>query len=239
MKMQFFTLLGQKNGRKRFILKSKIAVLAIIVINGVASADLKTGLVAYWSFDDCTAKDASGSRRDGVLHSGSNSGIECVTGVKGKALHFNRIDGDNGFGRPGGDYVIVPTLPATFFEGFSGCAWAEFEENRHWERIFDFGNGATQDNVLLARQGISNYLVSHSYNDAHFAYQVQSTSFSAIANKAIKHYCVTIRRSDGMMALYINGDLVGQQTGGAIRNVTRASNFLAHSNWPRNDPDFK
>ena len=35
---------------------------------------LKDGLIAYWSFDDCTAKDNSGNGRDGVIQ----NNVSCV-----------------------------------------------------------------------------------------------------------------------------------------------------------------
>jgi hypothetical protein len=53
-----------------------------------ANADLKEGLVAHWSFDDCTAKDNSGNGHDGTL----NGNPQCVDGVKEKAFSF---DGSN------------------------------------------------------------------------------------------------------------------------------------------------
>ena len=53
-----------------------------------AHADLNTGLVANYSFDDCTAKDNSGNGHDGTI----NGNPQCVDGSKGKALTFNGID---------------------------------------------------------------------------------------------------------------------------------------------------
>lgn len=50
-----------------------------------ANADLKDGLVAHWSFDDCRATDNSGNGHDGTL--GGNP--QCVDGVKGKAFSFD------------------------------------------------------------------------------------------------------------------------------------------------------
>lgn len=51
------------------------------------------GLVAYWSFDDCTAKDNSGNGHDGDIH----GSLECVTGVKGKGFSFG-----------GTGYITIP-----------------------------------------------------------------------------------------------------------------------------------
>jgi len=65
--------------------KAVILVGALMIISGVASADLNTGLVANWSFDDCTAKDVSGNGHDGVVNGSPN----CEAGIKGKAFSFN------------------------------------------------------------------------------------------------------------------------------------------------------
>ena len=41
---------------------------------------------------------------------------------------------------------------------FSFASWVKFKHshNNNWERIFDFGNGAGEENILLAREGTSN-----------------------------------------------------------------------------------
>ncbi len=50
-----------------------------------SSVDLSTGLVAYYSFDHCDARDDSGNGHDGTIYGSP----ECVDGVKGKALYLN------------------------------------------------------------------------------------------------------------------------------------------------------
>lgn len=52
------------------------------------TVDLNRGLVAYWSFDNCTAVDNSGNGHDGEIHGNP----ECVDGIKGKALKFDGVD---------------------------------------------------------------------------------------------------------------------------------------------------
>ncbi|GIW67303.1 MAG: hypothetical protein KatS3mg096_171 [Candidatus Parcubacteria bacterium] len=50
--------------------------------------DQAQGLVGYWSFDDCTAKDLSGNNNNGTLMNGP----QCVDGKVGKALSFDGVD---------------------------------------------------------------------------------------------------------------------------------------------------
>lgn len=49
--------------------------------------DLTSGLVAHWSFDDCTAKDVSGNGHDGVIN-----GASCNSGIKSNAFNFNGVN---------------------------------------------------------------------------------------------------------------------------------------------------
>ncbi|MEI6747412.1 MAG: hypothetical protein WCL34_15730 [Methylococcaceae bacterium] len=50
-----------------------------------ANADLKDGLVAHWSFDDCTGKDVSGNGRDGI-----GNGLSCEKTLSGQGAKFTR-----------------------------------------------------------------------------------------------------------------------------------------------------
>lgn len=54
-------------------------------------------LIAHYTFDDCTAKDTSGHRRNGIVRGAPG----CVDGPLGKALSF---DGAH-------DYIAIPRLP--------------------------------------------------------------------------------------------------------------------------------
>jgi hypothetical protein len=76
-------------------------------------ADLNTGLVAQYSFDDCTAKDNSGNGHDGTI----NGNPQCVDGVKGKAFSF---DSD-------ANYLKLNVSTADLFSNdFSIGTWVKF-----------------------------------------------------------------------------------------------------------------
>ncbi len=66
--------------------KIKLALaMSVLLVSNVALADLNTGLVAHWSFDDCTAKDISENGYDGVI----TGKLDCVAGIgNSKALRF-------------------------------------------------------------------------------------------------------------------------------------------------------
>lgn len=96
------------------ILKNAV-LLSLLAINTNSFAALNDGLVAYWSFDDCTAKDNSGNGHDGTI----NGNPQCINGIKGKGFYF---DGQN-------DYINVPltqdlqTNPN--IKSFSLSGWAK------------------------------------------------------------------------------------------------------------------
>ncbi|GIW65232.1 MAG: hypothetical protein KatS3mg093_211 [Candidatus Parcubacteria bacterium] len=70
----------------------------------------RIGLVGYWSFDDCTAKDLSGNNNNGTLVNGPT----CVDGKVGKALSFDGVN----------DYVNLGSrVILDFANDFSVCIW--------------------------------------------------------------------------------------------------------------------
>ena len=97
--------------------KSKIAVLTgTLLLSGVAvSADLTTGLIAHYSFDDCTANDNSGENKNGTI-SGNPT---CTNGkipdvIELTAFNFNGTT----------DYVEIPH-PGYLAEG-SVAGWVYY-----------------------------------------------------------------------------------------------------------------
>jgi hypothetical protein len=81
---------------------------------GIAQADLKDGLVAHWSFDDCTAKDISGNGHDGSVRGNP----QCVDGVFGKAFSFN---GSN-------DFIETATYLGINFKEKTLVAWVKLND---------------------------------------------------------------------------------------------------------------
>ena len=71
------------------------AVCAVVFLFcGVSHADLSTGLMAHWSFDDCTTNDSSGNGNNGA----KVGDPKCVAGISGMAMQFNGST----------DYIKVP-----------------------------------------------------------------------------------------------------------------------------------
>ncbi|MFZ2725675.1 MAG: LamG domain-containing protein [Methylococcaceae bacterium] len=187
-----------------------IALLIALSGTHVSYADLNTGMIAHWSFDDCTAKDITQSGYDGVI----NGAVQCANGLNGKALNFNAVDTS----------VKLPPLPAVLKKGFSGCAWANYKNNNDWGSLFDFANGAYLDNIALIR--------NQTYNRILYFYQSDYIATGGkITNNQWQLFCVTINNTAHTARLYVDGKLVNSNTNHQIPNISRSSNFLGNNNW--------
>lgn len=149
------------------MLKNTIVVLiGTLMISAAASADLNTGLLAYWPFDDCTATDASGNGLNGTI----NGDIQCASGIVDKSLKFN---GNN-------TEVIVPD--SSFFDGLQTMtvsAWLQTTAiNKNMEIIqhgsscpdgsatfkgssFSIGINAKNQTNMNASGGLGNFTDPH------------------------------------------------------------------------------
>ena len=195
-------------------------------------------LFAYYPLD-CNAMDASGNEN----HATVIGAPDCVKGVVNKAFVFNTTPQGNGCGLPGGEYIQLPTMGPIWEAGITVCAWADFRANNNYERIFDFGNGSGESGghpIWFGRVGTSQDLALESWINS--STNINNSTGRLVATGAanlesIEFYCATIEGNT--MKIYVGGELVAEKEGHPILNVERANNFLGHSNWCNNDPDFK
>lgn len=126
--------------------KIKIAVLLIaLAVSGATLADINTGLVAHWSFDDCTANDSSTSHFDGTMQGSP----QCTTGVTldgttGKALQFNGST----------DWIEGNIDSTVFASDWSIAAW--FYHTGYgapWEAIFSNSTNNVNNTPLMTFNG--------------------------------------------------------------------------------------
>ncbi len=198
------------------------------------------GLVAYYSFDDCSAMDKGPNHLNGIIYGSP----QCIGGLQVNSLYFNKVDKNNGCGRPGGDFIQLPSLGPIFQRGITICAWARFESPRHYEKILDIGNGPGERggyNVVFGRLGTSNDIELESWIDTDGSRSRTTGRITSpgIVNGEWRYYCATIDNQSRMMRIYVNGRLMAEKVGNPVLNVPRSNNFIAHSNWCYNDPDFK
>lgn len=218
-------------------LKIMLGVAAVTLAGGHVSqaraADVVTGLLAHYSFDDCTAADSVSGLNGTMINA-----LPCVAGVQGKALTFS----------PG--YVSLPSLGAAWKDGFSFCAWIKPNKtvSAYNARafMFEMANGATAQNVnlllsgsnavkldgfyaqsedpLVNSRGLSNYSLS--------PYKVAPPKFNG--NSAVQsvgswsHWCLTIDNLNPQMKIYVDGLLFGNKVA-KIQNIARNFTSLGAS----------
>ena len=131
--------------------------------------------------------------------------------------------------------VSIPSIPGLAAAGeLSFTGWARFDamsSTTGYERIFDFGADAGQNNILLGRISTTDslYVEVWSGNVA----QGRITVANALAGQLgiWHHYAVTID-SARQVSLYIDGSIAGTMTVGALPNyATWDELYIGASNW--------
>ena len=138
----------------------------------------------------------------------------------GRAMTFN---GDN-------DFVTLPSAGLSdLSQGYTIGVWANTSSVASWARYFDFGNGPSNDNILLTRIGTSNDLAFTVFRGG----SPQSvTAPNAIVLNTWQHFAVTVTSAGGA-TLYVNGTQVATNTSpNFIPNVvSRVNDYVGKSNW--------
>lgn len=116
--------------------------------------------------------------------------------------------------------------------GFTYSVWAYPTATGSGARFMDFGNGAYQDNLVLARRDTSNDLEFESHNGGVMS---KVTAGEAITLGEWQHFAVTV--SGTSARLYRNGVLVAS---GALEKplsaARRGYNYIGRSNWDGDGP---
>ena len=187
-----------------------------------------SGLVSYYPMNETAGtsiNDISGTSG----HAGTLAGT--LASVSTAVLNVNSGPGMSFNGLY--NYVQLPnTGLANFTTGFSAGMWVNPSAVQNNARFFDFGNGATSDNILLTRRGTTRDLMFQVYNG--------STPQTLVAPGAIdlnkkQYFAVTVDTS-GNVTIYKNGVSIATATGWTLpANVNRTLNYVGKSNTPKDD----
>ncbi len=192
---------------------------------GYQAVTLSDSPLAYYQFGEAagsaTAVDSSGHRLDATYVGGVALGSAgAVLGDKNTAAS---LDGSTG-------YVQLPA-------GFSNCsngitleAWVYPTALNSSPHLFDLGNGAASDNIVLEENGPNGGLRLQVYNGSSPGNSVTSSG-GALALNQWQFIAVTIGR-DGSAVIYKNGRPISSGTIEAPDSVLRADNYVGKSNWP-------
>ncbi|MFH1119722.1 MAG: LamG-like jellyroll fold domain-containing protein [Bacteroidota bacterium] len=145
---------------------------------------------------------------------GSICGI--VSGSNNYALSF---DGQT-------DFVQLPG--GVYFDGnFTFEAWIYKRSNQNWSRVFDFGNGPGNDNVIIVLSNETSGKLSFHVNRP-----VVSKSFIMSDPTPLNTWThVTLRLRNNIGWVYINGEFVKAGVLTLPDSVVRERNYLGRSNW--------
>jgi hypothetical protein len=140
---------------------------------------------------------------------------------------------------PGGDANYVQALSGAYFTGtsFTVQSWVYVTAVLNWNRIFDFGNGAGSNNVLLS----NTYGVTGKPGIYIEGGQFQSTypGASTVLLNAWHQICCTFEYTsgpNGTATIYIDGVAHGSGSLPKPVNVVRNNCYIGKSNWG-NPPD--
>jgi len=137
----------------------------------------------------------------------------------------------------GANHITLPALTLKYrdhanapIQGFTVVAVAKFNNaTQSWARIFDFGNGQGNDNLLLARNSTSNTMRIHLYNGD------SSNTIMDVANVIdlnLHVWTAVVNNVALTLSLYKDGVLISTAAmTAALSNRTSSSNFLGKSNW--------
>jgi len=136
---------------------------------------------------------------------------------------------------PKSQYVQVPAF-TTGSNGLTFACWFRSNNNPDWARIFDFGTGVAQDNIITYIQ--NGYLGVTVYKGIMTNVYSQNPNVVPNVNDNIWcHFAWTITTA-GTWTVYINGVNVWSMTGQVYPNaIQRSANYFGRSAWA-SDPYF-
>ena len=170
---------------------------------------------AAYTFDDTS--DATGNGNTLTLGGSATSG----TGYDGTGTAFE-MDGTAG----SGEITGLETGGA-----MSVSTWVKFDSfDQNWSRIFDFGDGAGQNNILVGHVTTTNALGFHIMDGVGGPSTVKLEVSDFFTAGEWVHVTATIAE-DGTMSIYKNGELAGQAEGAVPETMVRTHNYIGKSAW--------
>lgn len=196
---------------KHTLMTWSAAVALVWGFSFTTSAQIDLGLVAHYSFDDCTARDVSPDRIGGNGNVSGNPACSC--GVEGDAMEFDGID----------DYVT-----------FSGNVNSVFERNdftiSFYFKAFD---AIASQNILSKRVDCSgngsffnvNYLLSLNFINTEINESpTRKIAISSDLDQTCWHHYAIVRAGQ-RVRLYLNGQLVDEKISSARLDLENPALF--------------
>ena len=171
-----------------------------------------------------TGKIADISGEGHVLHQKSGAKVK----KDENNMYYLSFDGQD-------DYGQIMELEETidWANGFSIEFEATWEAYNEWSRIFDFGNGPSNNNILVANSHTTDNLILMILNGASQVTYDFRTSTITLNEKS--KYAIKYEKNESnnyKITFYENGEeIYNTVTNYTVNNVSRTSNYLGKSNW--------
>ena len=152
---------------------------------------------------------------------------------------YGTLGGQNCAVFPGGNANYVQALSGAYFTGtsFTVQSWVYVTAVLNWNRIFDFGNGASSNNILLS----NSYGMTGKPGIYIEGSQFESTypGSSTVLLNAWHQICCTfnyVSGANGTATIYVDGQPAGAGSLPKPVNIVRNNCYIGKSNWG-NPPD--
>ncbi len=176
----------------------------------------------------------SNSRQIYVAPTGTYPSYTPTSGAQFPVFNTSNVSFYSSGGTSGGTvgrYLAFGSQTFNMSSGFSAvCQFAWTNGIGVWERIFDFGIGTNNNNILLTRTGTSTNLF--------FSYRIGGTEYFVTATGAISaqntlYTVVAIYDpSKPLLSLYVNGNLTTSVPAVVARDTrTLTRTYVGRSNW--------
>ncbi|MCF6320008.1 MAG: LamG domain-containing protein, partial [Proteobacteria bacterium] len=210
-------------------------LILVVGINHSLAQDAPGGVssdLQLWLKADAGVTESGGNVslwEDQSANSMGGTGINTPT-ITSNANNFNPTIN---FDRASSEYFDLPDGFADFTNGLSVYVVANLTSAGGWERLFDFGNGEADNNILLSRQGTTDNLVFGAYNGG--------TNNSSIVSNVITNNTIGIHSviqaggtagTTNVPSFFKDGVSISNSDDAFIaNNITRTSNYIGRSNW--------
>jgi hypothetical protein len=201
-----------------------------VSVSFTARCGVQSGLTLWLKADVGITTDGSGNVSQWNDQSPSGYNATQTTSTIRPAFVSNVMNGNPVVRLNGSsNYMSLPSGFSNFSSGTTVFAVFNPTTTANYSRIFDIGNGAPSNNIMLYRDGSAAMMQFACFNG--------TTAATVIGNSSLllnvpQEY--TGLESSSSIALYKNGSQLATSTGVALQNLTRSSNYIGKSNWGGN-----
>ena len=187
----------------------------------------KKGLYLGYDFSNKNSYVGSGD----ILYnlgSGGNASLKNSPSFNSTSKSFNFNNNTSNH-----QYAEVSSFNPDLTNGFTIISDADFKSDQDsWERIVDFGNGASKNNILFSRDGSSGNLILQRYNGSGTVI-LEAKAINVIPSSSdFKTYAVSVSSSVDLFVDKVKYS--SSATVGTEGNLVRSKAYIGKSNWADN-----